>query len=294
MPLVSVPYNRRNFLRIGAIAGVATLFAPSALRARNADSVRWAWLADTHVPADPANEFRGFRPYDNTQKVVPLVAESGVEGAVIAGDLGRLDGEVGEYESLTKLLNPLMEQIPVALALGNHDNRVNFREYFSDFPGEMAPVQKHVSIIETGPARFIVLDSLMFVNLTPGQLGKQQRDWLEEFLGQADDKPTIVFVHHTLNDSDGALVDADRFLRILGPVPSVKAVVYGHSHSYQITDYEGIHLINIPAVGYNFRDIEPVGWIEAEIASSGVELTLRAIAGNVDRDGETVSLEWRG
>lgn len=69
--------------------------------------------------------------------------------------------------------------------------------------------------------------------------------------------------------------------------------MYGHSHEYAFSDYEGIHLINLPAVGYNFNDRDPVGWVEARLAGDGGEFILHAVGGNREMDGRATPLHWR-
>ena len=97
----------------------------------------------------------------------------------------------------------------------------------------------------------------------------------------------IVFVHHTLDDSDTSLLDADKMLAILTRHRYVKAVFYGHSHAYNYKTLDGMHLVNLPAVGYNFVDSEPVGWVEATMDAKGAQLALHAFAGNREQDGQT-------
>jgi hypothetical protein len=134
-------------------------------------------------------------------------------------------------------------------------------------------------VVNAGPVRFLILDSLMVTNQTAGLLGKAQRTWLENDLRSPDDKPTILFVHHTFGDGDGDLLDAPRLFDMVRPIRKVKAIVYGHSHAYGFSEFEGIHLINLPATGYNFGDTQPVGWVEAELTGEGAELVLHSIAG---------------
>ncbi len=50
------------------------------------------------------------------------------------------------------------------------------------------------------------------------------------------------------------------------------------------------HIINLPAVGYNFSDAEPVGWAQANLTAKGGDFTLHAIAGNKDKDGSVTKL----
>jgi 3',5'-cyclic AMP phosphodiesterase CpdA len=213
---------------------------------------------------------------------------------LISGDLARTSGEAPDYEKLRQLLEPVSNRMPIVMGLGNHDHRANFLGVFAKHSGEIQGVKgKHVSVMTAGPARFVMLDSLLFVNTTPGLLGKAQRTWLDEFLKASDDTPTLLVVHHTLNDGDGALLDTDRFFQIIRPHRKVKAVLFGHSHVYAYDDLDGIHLINLPAVGYNFAETQPVGWVEGVFQKGGADLTLHAIAGNTAENGKTKSLRWR-
>ena len=95
-----------------------------------------ALLSDTHVPADPSNEHRKFRPFEELKKVVPEVVAAKPDGALLWGDLARLEGLAGDYQNLKTLLEPVTAEMPVAFVLGNHDDRKNFLAAFgSSQPG---------------------------------------------------------------------------------------------------------------------------------------------------------------
>ncbi|MBN1505309.1 MAG: metallophosphoesterase [Sedimentisphaerales bacterium] len=287
--------NRRQVLRAGlACAGVVILGSCRSRPEPMTQEAPWAFLSDLHIPADPENNYRGFYPYRNLEKVLPQVASIGPKGVVVTGDLARLTGEVGDYENLKKLLAPVAEERPIYLALGNHDNRANFRSVFDKPVGDVQAVKdKHVTVVDAGCVRFLVLDSLMQTNLTAGLLGKAQRTWLESYLRSADDTPTILFVHHTFGDGDGDLLDAPRLLDLIKPMKKVKAIIYGHSHEYAFSRLDGIHLINLPATAYAFGNGQPVGWLEARLTRHGGEFILHAIAANTQIDGQTTRLHWR-
>lgn len=286
--------NRRQFIKkiataFGALS-VVTL-TPGVLRAEQ--PIRLALLADTHIPADINNSYRGFYPYQNLQKVAPLVAKANTDGVIIDGDLARLEGFTGDYENLKSLLQPVSKTSPVYMGLGNHDNRRNFYEVFESHEGNLPEVEgKHVVILESAEVRFIVLDSLLYVNKVAGLLGKNQRTWLEHHLENSDKKPIVLFVHHTLGDGDGDLLDVDRLFDLIQSYPKVKSIIYGHSHTYNVARRQGVQLINLPAVGYNFSDDEPVGWVEGEFSKTGVSLKLHAINGNTSDDGQVTRVEW--
>ncbi len=290
--------NRRSFIQTG-LAAFGTLVTLNAgcspgLTKKDETQTRLALLADTHIPEDVQNNYRGFYPYRNLEKVVPELISASPDGVLIAGDLARLTGQPGDYANLRKLLDPVAEETPVFMALGNHDDRQNFLKVFDDTPGDKPDLKgKHVTIVKKASTRVIMLDSLLYVNKVPGLLGKAQRQWLQEYLNECDDTPTILCFHHTLSDGDGDLLDVPRLFSMIGPIRKVKAIVYGHSHAYGFSEFEGIHLINLPAVGYNFNDSEPIGWVEARMGSRGGDFVLHAVGGNQDQDGSMTKLAWR-
>lgn len=292
------PMNRRRFIQTGlaAFGTLVTLNSGCGTVLTKADGTKTnlALLADTHIPQDVENNYRGFYPYRNLEKVVPEIISASPDGVFIAGDLARLTGQPGDYANLKKLLNPLAEETPVFMGLGNHDNRENFLKVFDETPGEKPAVKdKHVTVVKTDSVRLIMLDSLLYTDKVSGLLGKAQRQWLENNLKESDETPTILCFHHTLSDGDGDLLDLPRLYSMIAPIRKVKAIVYGHSHVYGFSEFEGIHLINLPAVGYNFSDSDPVGWVQARLTNRGGDFVLHAIGGNLDQDGSVTKLAWR-
>jgi 3',5'-cyclic AMP phosphodiesterase CpdA len=246
------------------------------------------------VAADPDDRYRGFYPYRNLREIVGQIADVPPDGIVITGDLARMRGQVEAYENLKTLLSPATAQRPVYLGLGNHDNRDDFSRAFetsAENPaiGVRTIEDKHVLTTIAGPMRLIVLDSLV-AHRAAGLLGWSQRTWLKTFLSTCDDRPTILFFHHRPQID---LLDSKRLFDIIEPVAKVKAVVYGHSHRFRFSQYKGIHLINLPATGYNMSGSEPVGWVQADLTDKGGEFTLHTIGGNRENDGCRERLTWR-
>jgi len=290
------PIGRRSFIKSTAMAsaGIA-LFSKSILGAAGPDakSLHLALLSDTHLPADPQNEYRGFKPHDNLKRIIPGVINTKPEAVILNGDAARLTGELADYQELRKVLAPVAEAAPIFIGLGNHDNRANFFKIISATPGNKQSVKdKHVVVMDHPFMRLVMMDSLLYVNKSAGLLGKAQREWLATYLATADARPVVLFIHHTLGDGDGDLLDVDRLFQIIAPSGKVKAIFYGHSHVYEYSVRENVHLINLPAVGYNFSDAQPVGWVDSFFHPKGVDLTLKAFAGNMAKNGETTRLNW--
>jgi 3',5'-cyclic AMP phosphodiesterase CpdA len=291
--------SRRQLLTFGlAVAGGVVALGPRADEAGDpeeakdrSDVARWAFLSDTHVAKDPGHRFRGFYPHRNLRAVVAQIGSDLPDGLVITGDISRSRGGAEAYGNVKSLLAPIAGKRPIYLGVGNHDNRDDFRRAFgSSGAGGEAVEDKHVVTALAGPVRMIVLDTLLYVNTFPGSLGREQRSWLETYLHVCDDTPTILFLHHAPRAD---LLDTRRLFEIIAPCRKVKAVVCGHSHKYEFCESDGIQLINLPAVGYNFTGAQPVGWVEARLTGQGGEFVLHAVGGNPRRDGRTTTVRWR-
>lgn len=288
MPYASIPpLTRRTFALAITGAGVSLL--------RSAEpEMHWALISDTHIPANAADAYRGFKPVDNLKHVVAEIQQTQPQAVLHCGDVARLKGLPEDYHAVKAVLEPLSSRMPVAMALGNHDHRKNFLDVFAQSQtGAQNVAHKHVLVIEGPTVRVVVLDSLVEPNSTPGLLGKAQRTWLAEYLKTSSEMPTLLFVHHTLDDGDTSLLDAPRLFEIIKPHRKVKAILYGHSHRWAYEAWEGVHLVNLPAVGYNFEDSQPVGWVETRLSAAGGAFTLHAFGGNVEKNGKTMFLPWR-
>jgi 3',5'-cyclic AMP phosphodiesterase CpdA len=289
------PLPRRSFLRFSALgaAAIATGYHSIHAGASSDDEFHLALLSDTHIPAEPPNGHRGFDPTANLRQVIPGVVEAKPAGIIINGDAARLEGKPGDYAALKQILEPAAAVSPIFIGLGNHDDRDEFREVFPPAASHAQAINgKHVLVVEHPVVRVLVLDSLLYVNKSAGLLGLNQRNWLAGYLPDRADRPIVLFVHHTLKDGDGDLLDVERLFELLKPHPQVKAVFYGHSHVWETGQRDRVQLINLPAVGYNFRDQDPVGWVDARFRKDQVSLTLHAIAGNRTDDGRQFTVRW--
>ncbi|MBN1845581.1 MAG: metallophosphoesterase [Sedimentisphaerales bacterium] len=296
--------DRRRFLQcslgmtgLGAIWQLSGCHTPSQKPTSDNNVGRWAFLADTHIPEiddrrTPPKGHCYYDPHENLQRAVERIQPLDADGAVICGDLARLEGRREDYQRLKPLLAPLAP-LPVLPSLGNHDDRDNYIQVFGESTYQQKSPGKYVTVRETPVVRVIALDTLFMVNKVPGLLGKAQRDWLAAYLQQCDPRPTILCVHHTLGDGDGDLLDVPRLFELIRPQRQVKAILFGHSHAYGISQWEGIHLINLPALGYSFHPTQPVGWMEGHFHANGGEFMLHVIDGPREKDGHVSWLKWR-
>ncbi len=167
---------------------------------------------------------------------------------IISGDL--IDpGTQWAYRDLQRALTNL--NIPVFLALGNHDRRAAFIKVFGDYRLKDGYLQY---TIEDWPLRIIVLDTL-----DEGQHGgsfcKTRADWLESTLNEQPRRPTLLVLHHPPTPSGIDWLTArreDGWVRRLTDVvraaPNVKHIMAGHIHRSFFTQFAGVGLSVCPAV----------------------------------------------
>jgi Icc protein len=152
-------------------------------------------LSDTHVPETRGQVVNGVQPYLKLEDTLDSINQLEVKPnfALITGDLVG-DGEVNEYRLLKQYTQKLEESgIQALLALGNHDNRDNYREVF-----KTEVEDDHVYYLrEFNGLRVVVLDSLEY-GRNAGSLGKDQIKWLKNVIQTNLSQPTIIALHHPL------------------------------------------------------------------------------------------------
>jgi Icc protein len=304
--------SRRRFLA-GALSSSALLMIPArwggplaagdTAPAAEKPLPAWALLADTHIAASDAGENAGSNMARNLQRVVEEVIAAAPRGAIIDGDIARLDGKPGDYERLLAHTAPLAGAgVSLHLTLGNHDHRENFLhawkakpvEAAQDIGSRQAAVSgKHAGALIADGHHWLFLDSLETVNATPGSLGEAQRNWLAARLDGERELPALLFVHHNVESTPVGLQDTGALLNIVAARPQVKAIFFGHTHTYRRWEVEGVHLVNLPATGYAFSKNEPLGWVKATIVEGGMELELRSIDPAHPAHGRRERLAWR-
>jgi 3',5'-cyclic AMP phosphodiesterase CpdA len=201
-----------------------------------------------------------------------------------------------------KLLEPIRAAgMPIHIGLGNHDNRERFWAAVPAEHRQDAPVKdKHVALIETERANWLMLDSLNVTLEIPGLLGADQLAWLARTLDARADKPALVMVHHNPPfagrdpQKSGALLDTAALLDVLAPRKHAKVLFFGHSHRWSHEQRpDGLHLVNLPATAYVFDAGQPSGWVDARIQLDGATLALHTLDPSHPATGQKLDLHWR-
>lgn len=329
MPAHLLPISRRRFLA-GSAAAVAAGPAVLIGAESKANPDSWALLSDTHLlsadsirrhysSSKTAREKRAQDASRNFDQAARQVNPEKPAGLILNGDCVHVGGR-DEYAQLAAKFE-LFADTPIHVTMGNHDQRDDFSQAFREHAGgERALLEnRHVSIVKSRHANFVLLDSLTMDKPRnpvkgPGILGKEQLGWLESVLDSEADKPAIVVMHHNIDPSAEyekqsgrkelvlqsagpvqkitGLEDTDRLLDLLQGKSQVKAVVTGHRHQYRIFKWRKLHFIHLPAVGYTFDAREPAGWSLLKLREGGAAVELRTLDAMHERNRTRVSLSW--
>ncbi|MGD0261901.1 MAG: metallophosphoesterase [Verrucomicrobiota bacterium] len=300
MPIHLPAISRRQFLVRSLAGGAALALSPRLLAAeKSTDPDSWALLSDIHLAADRRLVARGINMTDHFTSVSRelLALPQRPAGVFITGDCADISGETGDYRQVASLLQPIRgAQMPVHLALGNHDNRERFWDALQEEKAAPRPLaDRQVALVRTPRANWFVLDSLEKTLSAPGWLGREQLDWLAGALDANPDKPALVLIHHNPGISGNiGLLDTAALFAIIRPRKQVKAYIFGHTHAWKVwPDKSGIHLVNLPPVAYVFQTGEPAGWVHATLEDNGIRLELRCVDPTHKSNGQIVQLQWR-
>ncbi|MCW2308921.1 phosphodiesterase [Rhodobium gokarnense] len=187
-------------------------------------------LTDIHLTT-PGQTIAGRDPNANFQAAVDhaLAHHPDAELMAITGDLSDW-GDRADYERLRELIEGI--PMPVALCIGNHDDRPTFLEVFPEYAGEGGFVQ---TVRETSAGRCLFLDT-WGPQTHEGHYCAARQAWLEEQLA-ASERPVFLFMHHNPVPTHVAPLDEIRlkddvaFRRIVARHrDKVRHVFHGHCH----------------------------------------------------------------
>ena len=74
----------------------------------------------------------------------------------------------------------------------------------------------------------------------------------------------------------------------------MKALIFGHTHTWNLAKYGGLHLINLPAIGYpNKEQDTTTGWVECLLRDDEMRLVLHARNPRHEDHLRPIDFVWR-
>jgi Icc protein len=202
---------------------------------------------------------------------------------VVSGDLTD-DGAAASYKVVNDVLKELDGDIPVLLALGNHDNRATFRRVVLGEERADARDPYRYSQLVDG-LRVIVLDSSIPGDIG-GALGAAQLAWLEAELGTPAPRGNLIVLHHPCRLAGPAHHYPAFIVREAAALEAMVArhqdrvvgVLAGHSHQANSAPFGGTLHATAPAVlcqldffaGEQFTPVPGSGFNLCQISDGGL------------------------
>ena len=187
-------------------------------------------FTDIHLTT-PGQTIGGRDPNANFERALSHAMElhADAEALFITGDLSDW-GEADDYTRLKHLIDPL--PMPVALCIGNHDDRATMLAAFPDLEGEAGFVHRTLPL-SLGTA--IILDT-WGAETHAGHFCEARAYWLARQL-EALPGPVWIFMHHNpvplgIRPMDKImLLDAQRFADVVAPHrDKIRHIFHGHCH----------------------------------------------------------------
>lgn len=201
-------------------------------------------LSDPHLVGGP-EPLHG--AVDSEARLVQLFEEVLASGArpeavIFTGDLADR-GDPEAYAKLRAIVDPACRGLgaQVIWAMGNHDNRANFRAGLLDQPPSDSPVDHSYYV---NGLRIITMDTSV-PGFHHGELSEHQLDWLSAELATPAPDGTILALHHPPVPSvlDLAVLVELRGQAALAAVlrnSDVRAILGGHLHYSTTASFAGI------------------------------------------------------
>lgn len=214
-------------------------------------------ITDTHID-EPGTLVYGHFDTSKTlaNAVVAINAmDPGPELVLHTGDIAS-HGSVPRYEAFKAITDEL--QAPMVVIPGNHDEREALRQALGGTPSLPTSGEFLHYVIDDHPVRIICCDSVI-AGETPGGMCAERLAWLEDRLGEAPDRPTIVALHHppfysgiTGSSSKGLRYGGAELDATLRRHPQVVRVLAGHAHRPMTTAFGGTVAYAGPTTCYPF------------------------------------------
>lgn len=180
-------------------------------------------ISDVHFGDDTFSE-------ELKSKLISQIESANPDLLIFAGDL-TASGYFHEYEEAAAFVDQLRSITNTHIIPGNHDARNVGLIHFKDMIGE----RKFVHVDEGSKFTIIGLDSSQ-ADVSHGQLGRDQLDWLKKELAKIpDDMAKVVTFHHHIipipqtGRERNILLDSGDLMHILTE-NGVDFVLNGHKH----------------------------------------------------------------
>jgi Icc protein len=228
---------------------IATMRTASALPPAPAGAARLVQLTDPHASHHPQGEFFGVDTLASLEAVIGALNRAAPYAAVVvSGDLVS-EESARAYRSLQSLLRRI--PAPVYCMAGNHDDVALMAAHL---PGGNIRLDREFDLQGW---RIVLLDTRV-AGSPAGCVARTELERLGRALGEHEDGPALVFLHHQPIPVGSPWIDAmmvenaDELFGALAPHRNVRALVCGHIHQAFTGVRAGIAVLGTPSTCAQF------------------------------------------
>ncbi|MFJ4171307.1 phosphodiesterase [Paenarthrobacter sp. NPDC089714] len=204
-------------------------------------------LSDLHLVGGPGTLYGSVDSAARLQEICDQIIASKLkpEAIIFTGDLADR-GELEAYRRLREMIEPVCDALGAKAiwAMGNHDDRANFRSAFLDASEISRPQEPMDRSYFVNGLRIITLDTTV-PGFHHGELSGQQLEWLADELSTPAPDGTILALHHPPVPcvQDLAVLVELRGQAALAAVvrnTDVRSILGGHLHFSTTASFAGI------------------------------------------------------
>jgi predicted phosphodiesterase len=194
--------------------------------------------------------------HDVHRGLVEAMANEDLEFVIHSGDLVEFGGVEEQWDLFFRIEGPLISQVPLFAAIGNHDNSA--RNYFQKyFQTRLFAEGNRYFYQDWGDVRVVIIDSEIEF-----REGSDQYRFLDQAMGEAAANDQLIFasLHYPPYSSGehGSNLEVRQILSQLAPKHGVEVILAGHDHDYERTRaIDGVTYIVAASGGATIRAIHP-------------------------------------
>lgn len=220
-------------------------------------------FSDTHLISGDGELYDDVNADSHLRQIFAELEASNArpEAMVFTGDIADV-GELNAYHKIRSIVEPVAERLgaKVIWAMGNHDNRENFRTGLMGLPASAAPIYETHDI---NGLRIITIDTSI-PGHHHGEIDDEQLQWLANELKTPAKDGTILALHHPPVPSvlDLAmtveLVDQYKLAEVIRG-SDIRSIIAGHLHYSSTATFAGIPVSVASSTCYTQNLNVPVG-----------------------------------
>ena len=221
-------------------------------------------------------------PLVHLEKCFSSISLSNIDGVVVTGDLTE-KGSKRDYQLLKSFFIKHIGNLPILVALGNHDDKRAFREGWCNQYSILGKDVPYNETVEIKDKLFISIDNANTL-YSNGGFTTEQIEWLEGILKEKYRKEIILIFHHNLISVQKGIPAADPIEDFIELVSKyhIQALLCGHTHYH----YQGLigNILYSTAPSMSFRGHNEAedgivkfeefpGFQICEFSSQGIKIT---------------------